>query len=151
MEEDSPALKDCINRSIQRIEEYIKKSKERLITAASNSNDSLRSKRKTIKTRRPKWKEKQLYRYFKRQTVDSPYEERWTCLRKENLKKESESLNSSTKRTNHIIAKIDNTQHNSKCWLCEEIGETVNHISESSKLAHKEYKIMCQGYPIGNV
>ena len=43
--------------------------------------------------------------------------------------------------TNHIKAKIDKTQQNSKCRLCECRDETINHIiSKCSKLAQKEYK-----------
>ena len=44
-------------------------------------------------------------------------------------------------RTNHINTRIDKTQQNSKCRLCGDRDETINHIiSECSKLAHKEYK-----------
>ena len=44
-------------------------------------------------------------------------------------------------RTNHIKARIDKTQQNSKCRLCGDRDETINHIiSECSKLAQKEHK-----------
>ena len=44
-------------------------------------------------------------------------------------------------RTNHIKARIDKTQQNSKCRLCGDRDEINNHIiSECSKLAQKEYK-----------
>ena len=44
-------------------------------------------------------------------------------------------------RTNHIKARIDKTQQNSKCRLCRDRDETINYIiSECSKLALKEYK-----------
>ena len=44
-------------------------------------------------------------------------------------------------RTNHIKARIDKMQQNSKCSLCSDRDETINHImSECSKLAQKEYK-----------
>ena len=44
-------------------------------------------------------------------------------------------------RTDHIKARIDKTQQNSKCMLCGDRDETINHIiSECSKLAQKEYK-----------
>ena len=44
-------------------------------------------------------------------------------------------------RTNHIKARIDKTQQNSKCRLCGDRDETINHIiSECSKLAQKEYE-----------
>ena len=37
--------------------------------------------------------------------------------------------------------RIDKTQQNSKCWLCGNRDETINHmISECCKLAQKEYK-----------
>ena len=42
-------------------------------------------------------------------------------------------------RTNHIKARIDKMQQNSKCRLCGDRDET-NHISGCSKLAQKEYK-----------
>ena len=45
-------------------------------------------------------------------------------------------------RTNHIKARIDKTQQNSKCRLCSDRDETINHIiSECSKLPQKEYKL----------
>ena len=44
-------------------------------------------------------------------------------------------------RTNHIKARIDRTQQNSKCRLCGDRDETINHIiSECCKLTQKEYK-----------
>ena len=44
-------------------------------------------------------------------------------------------------RTNHIKARIDKTQQNSKCRLSDDRDETINLvISECSKLAQKEYK-----------
>ena len=49
--------------------------------------------------------------------------------------------NNNNIRTNHIKARIDKTQQNSKCRLCGDRDETINHIiSECSKLALKEYK-----------
>ena len=45
------------------------------------------------------------------------------------------------KRTDHIEARIDKTQQDSKCRLCGDRDETINHIiSECSKLAQKQYK-----------
>ena len=49
-----------------------------------------------------------------------------------------------------IIIIIDKTQQNSKCTLCWERDETINHIiSECSKLAQREYKTRDDG--VGNV
>ena len=50
-------------------EEYIKTSKEILITVASNSNGTSPNS-KITKSRKQKWKEKQLYGYYKRQTEE---------------------------------------------------------------------------------
>ena len=59
--------------------------------------------------------------------------------------KETESLPIAAQdnaiRTNHIKARIDKTQQNSKCRLCGDRDETINHIiSECSQLSQKEYK-----------
>ena len=44
-------------------------------------------------------------------------------------------------RTTHIKTRLDKTQQNSKCRLCGDRDETINHIiSEYSKLAQKGYK-----------
>ena len=43
-------------------------------------------------------------------------------------------------RSSHMKARIDKTQQNSQCWLRGDRDETINHISESNKLAQKEYK-----------
>ena len=65
--------------------------------------------------------------------------------KKGNLKRETESLLIASQdnaiRTNNIKARIDKMQQNSKCRLCGERDETINHIiRECSKLAQKEYK-----------
>ena len=96
-------------------------------------------------TRKQKWEEKQLYGCFKQLTINICHEKMWTWLRKRNLMRETESLliatQNNTIRTNHIKARIDTTQQNSRCRLCGDRDETINHIiSECSKLAQKEYK-----------
>ena len=96
-------------------------------------------------TRKQKWEGKQLYGRFKRLINNISHQKIWTWLRKGNLKREPESLliaaQDNAIRTNHIKARIDKTQQNSKCWLCGDRNETINHIiSEFSKLAQKWYK-----------
>ena len=45
------------------------------------------------------------------------------------------------RRTNHIKERVDKTQQDSRCRLCGDRNETINHIiSECRKLALKEYK-----------
>ena len=57
-------------------------------------------------------------------------------------------------RTNHIKARMDKTQQNSKCKLCGDRDETINHlITECSKLAQGVYgetRLGRQGDPLGN-
>ena len=89
--------------------------------------------------------EKQLCGRFKRLINNISHPKAWTWLRKGNLKREMESLliaaQDNAIRTNHIKARIDKTQQNSKCGLCGDRDETINYIiSECSKLALKEYK-----------
>ena len=95
-------------------------------------------------TRKQKWEEKQPHGRFKR-LINISHEKTWTWLRKGNFKRETASFliaaQNNAVRTNHIKARIDKTQQNSKCRLCGDRDETINHIiSEFSKLAQKEYK-----------
>ena len=138
------SIKDSVDASIQQLEDYREKRVGRLITAIRNNIDNTRTNRTTI-TRKQKWPEKQLYGRLKWLTSYISDEKTWTWLRKENLKREKESLliaaQNNAIRTNHIKARINKTQQNSKRWLCCCRDETINHIiSECSKLAQKEYK-----------
>ena len=96
--------------------------------------------------RKQKWEGKQLQRLI----TNISHDKTWTWLRKGNFKRETESLlmaaQNSTIRTNHIKERIDKTQQNSKCTLCGDIDESINHIiSEFSKLARKEYRTTQDG------
>ena len=97
-------------------------------------------------TRKQKWEGKKLYGHFKRLISNISHEKTWMWLKKENFKRESESLliaaQNNAIRTNHIKARIDKMQQNSKCRLCDDRDETINHIiNECSKLAQKECKM----------
>ena len=88
---------------------------------------------------------KQLYVHVKQLINNISHQKNWTCLRKENLKRETKSFliaaQDNAVRTNHIKARIDKKQQNRKCRLCSDRDETINHIiSECSKLVQKEYK-----------
>ena len=96
-------------------------------------------------TGKQKWEEKQLYGCFKRLTNNISHQKTWIWLRKGNFIRETESLLIAAQynaiRTNHIKTRIDKTQQNSKCRLCCDRDETINHIiNECSKSAQKEYK-----------
>ena len=95
-------------------------------------------------TRKQELEEKQLHWCFKRITSDILNEKTWMWLRKRNFKRKTESLLTAAQnnaiRTNHIKARIDKTQQNSKCRLCGDRDETINRmIHECNKLAQKEY------------
>ena len=94
-------------------------------------------------TRKQKWEEKQLYGRFKRLINNISRDN--LDLAKERKLSETESLLKAAQknavRTNHIKARIDKTQQNSKCRLYGDREETINHIiCKCSKLAQKEYK-----------
>ena len=137
-------IEDSVDASIQRLEDYIEKHERELITAIRNDTDNTIDDRMTT-TRKKKWeKKKQLYGRYKR-LINISHQKTWTWLRKGNLKRETESLliaaQDNAMGTNHIKARIDKIQQNSKCRLCDDSDETINHkISERSKLAQKGYK-----------
>ena len=112
------------------LEDYIGKHEGGLITATRNDTDNTMANRMTI-TMKQKWEEKQHYGCFK-QLINISHKKTWTWLRKGNLKREKESLliaaRNNTVRTNHMKARIDKTQQNSKCRLCVDSDKTINHI-----------------------
>ena len=96
-------------------------------------------------TRKRKWEEKKNLWRFKRLINNISHEISWTWLRKGYFKRETESLLIAAQinaiRTNHIKAKINKTQQNSKYRLCSHRDETINCIiSKWNKFAQKEYK-----------
>ena len=67
-----------------------------------------------------------------KQTTDIIHEKTWTGLRKGNLKRETESLliaaQNNAIKINYIKGRIDKNQWNSKCKLCGDRDENINHI-----------------------
>ena len=93
-------------------------------------------------TRKQKWEETQLHRRFK---CNISYENTWTWLRKGNIRREIVlfliAAQNHPIRTNHIKARINKTQKNSKWMICGNRDGTIDHIiSECNKLTQKEYK-----------
>ena len=137
-------IEDTVDASIQRLGDYIEKHERGLSTTIRNDTDNTINERMTT-TRKQKWEVKQLCCRFKRLINNISHQKTSTWLRKGNLKRETESLQIAAQddsiRTNHFKVRIDKTQQNSKCRLCGDGDETINHIlSELSKLAQKEYK-----------
>ena len=114
------------------LEEYIKKTTEKLITAARNSIGIIRINRKTTKTKKQKLEEKQLYGYFKRQSNEIGQKKTRTWFRKVNLKKETVSLlivaQKNAIRANVVKEKNRLYKQNSKCRFNGEKDEKMNRM-----------------------
>ena len=131
-----------------------------MIAATRNNTDKTKTNKTEI-TRKQKWEEKQLYGHFKQLTSYISHEKTWIWLRKGNLKRETEFLpiaaQNNVIRTNHIKAKIDKTQQNSKCGLCGDRDETnitkyVNICKQNickfvSICKYTNRYILCRGKP----
>ena len=108
------SIEDTIDASIQRREVYIEKHERGRITTIRNDTDNTIDETMTT-TRKQKWEGKKLYGRFKRLVNNISHQ------RKGNLKRETESLLIAAQvnalRTNHIKARIDKTEQNSKCTL----------------------------------
>ena len=129
-------IEDSVEASIWRFKYNIKSVKEDWLQRAETIQTTKRLTKQKL--------EKQLYGYFNRQANKILLENIWTWLRKGNCKREIVSplisAQNNAIRTNYIKAKLDKTQLNSKCRLCNDRNETINHIkSECSKLAQKGY------------
>ena len=71
--------------------------------------------------------------------------------KKVKIKRETESLliaaQNNVIMNSHIKARIDKTQQNSRCRLCGDRDETINHITSGcSKLAQKKYENRHDGW-----
>ena len=131
------SIEDSVDASIQRLKDYIQKHEGGLTTATRNNTENSMNNTMAI-SRKQKWEGKQLYGRFKRLINNISPDKK-----KRNFKRESLLIaaQDSAIRTNHIKARIDKTQQNSKCRLCGDRDETINHIkSECSKLAQRENK-----------
>ena len=140
------SIEDSVDASIQRLKDYIQKHEGGLITATRNETENTMNNRMII-TRKQKWEGKQLYERFQQLINNISRDKTWTWLRKGNFKRGTESLliaaQDNALRTNHIKARIDKTQQNSKCRLCGDRDETINHmISECSKLAQARHDLV---------
>ena len=91
------SIEDSVDASIRRLDDCIKKSKERLITAVNNITDNIMIHRTTI-SRKQKCKEKQLYWYLNRQTGENTQKELDIAKKGKHWKINWISSNSNTKQ-----------------------------------------------------
>ena len=136
------SIDDSVDALIQRLEDYIEKHQRGQVTATRNDTDNTMANRITI-NRKQKWEEKQYFGRFKHLISNISHEKTWTWLKKGHLMRETESrlivAQNNAIRTNYIKVRIDKTHQNSKCRLCGNRDEAINHIkSECNKLTRKE-------------
>ena len=139
------SFEDSLDASIRRLEDYIEKHIGGVITAIRQDTDNTMGNWMTI-TWKQKWEGKQLCGRFKRLINNISHQKTLTWLRKGNFKREIKSLliaaQNNAIRTNHIKARIDKSQQNSKCWLCGDRDETINLIiSECRKLGQRNIRL----------
>ena len=120
------------------LENYLKESKERLLTAARSVDiDLIEPIRKTLieakkqkkKERTISWEEKMLHGQFVRQTKEVGNQDRWQWLRNGTLKRETESLIFAAQeqaiRTNVIKERLTchKSKQNAECvvWLMRQL------------------------------
>ena len=75
------SIEDIVDASIQRLEDYMQKYDGGLITTLRNDTDNTMDNRMT-RTRKQKWKEKQIYGWFKRLINNISRDKTWIWLRK---------------------------------------------------------------------
>ena len=113
-EEDLLALKTVLTDQYKDAEKH----EGILISATRNDTNNMTKNRMKI-TRKQLCEEKQPGRCFKWLISNISHEKTWTWLSKENLKRETESLQRAAQNnaisTDQIKVRIDETQQNSKC------------------------------------
>ena len=147
-------VEETVNLTNLVSENYVKESGERLLTASRSVDidlivpileTTIEVKKRKKEEKTISWEEKILHGQFVRQTKEVWNQDRWQWLRNGTLKRETESLIFAAQeqaiRTNVIKGKIDKSQEQTKCRMCNRADEPINHIvSECPKLSPREYK-----------
>ena len=141
VEEEKQALNDYIKNST---ENYLKEvAKEEILKGQETKKEYHKQE---INTRKERWQGKALHgQYLKDIEGKVDCDNTWKWLTNGELKKETEGFiiaaQDQALRTNAIKTKIDKTANDSKCRLCKEKEETVDHlVSTCSKIAQTDYK-----------
>ena len=140
VEEEKRALNDYIKNST---ENCLKKvAKEEILKVQETKKEYHKQE---INTRKERWQGKALHgQYLKDIEGKVDCDNTWNCLTNGELKKETEgfimAVQDQALRTNAIKTEIDKTANDSKCRLCKEKKETVDHlVSACSKIAQTDY------------
>ena len=141
VEEEKRALNDYIKNST---ENYLKEvAKEEILRGQETKKEYHKQE---INTRKERWQGKALHgQYLKDIEGKVDCDNTWKWLTNGELKKEIEGFiiaaQDQALRINAIKTKIDKTANDSKCRLCKEKEETVDHlVSTCSKIAQTDYK-----------
>ena len=91
------SIEDSVDTSIQRLEDYLEKHEQGLITAITNNTDNMIDNEMTM-TRKQKCEGKQLYGHFKRLINNISHDKTWTWLRKGMVNNNKYSLHNTSNR-----------------------------------------------------
>jgi hypothetical protein len=141
VEEEKRALNDYIKNSTQSALKEV--AKEDLLQVQGSKKEY---RAEELRNRQERWQSKALHGQYLKDIegkVDS--DNIWNWLTNGELKKETEGFllaaQDQALRTNAIKAHIDGTSDDSKCRLCKEKEETIDHlVSACSKIAQTDYK-----------
>ena len=147
-------VEETVNLTNLKLENYVKESRERLLTAARSVDidlmqpireTTIEAKKQKKEERKISWEEQMLHGQFVQQTKEVGNRDRWQWSRNGTLKRETESLIFASQeqpiQTNVIKGKIDKSQEKTKCTMCSRADEAINPIgSECPKLAQRDYK-----------
>ena len=141
VEEEKRALNDYIKNST---ENYVKEVTKEEIPKVQETKKEYH--KQEINTRKERWQGKVRHgQYLKDIEGKVDCDNTWKWLTNGELKKETEGFIMAAQdqalRTNAIKTKIDRSANDSKCRLCKEKEETVDHlVSACSKIAQTDYK-----------
>ena len=110
-------------------------------------NESKREfQKKNLRNRQERWQSKPLHGQYLQDIKDKTDNAiTWSWLKNGELKKKNRRFPNNAQdqalHTNAIKAKIDKVTGDSKCRLCKEKDETINHlITSCSKITQTDYK-----------
>ena len=137
------SVEDKVKLAVLGLERYVLTSQEGLLITARRVDgdyeqylgmiESVKEFKKRRRNERSNvLKQKKLHGQFFNQIEDVAGEEKWLWRREGSIKRETGSLVMAAQeqaiRTNAIKTKIEKTQAESKCRLCDKVDETVRHI-----------------------
>ena len=143
-------IRQTVEEEKRALNDYIKNSTEHALKAVSDEellkvNESKSEYyKKELKNRQERWQSKSLHGPYLQDIKDkTDYDITWSWLKNGELKKETEGFliaaQDQALRTYAIKAKIDKVTEDSKCRLCKEKDETIDHLfSACSKIAQTD-------------